>query len=158
MSIQRHEEKSAPAHRRERESQIWLLYLYVYLYLGLFYANWVSQECCLFYPRSSLRSLDLLLFYFTGFSVVCPLAAAILDSFSLFYPPNTMKCGVLSWEQRDTGEELKTGALPRSLTQPNGKANSRTQIPYMLIQDNFPGHTPFLEYSQGPEPKNYDHR
>ena len=30
------------------------------------YVNWASQECCLFYLRSSLWSLDLPLFYFPG--------------------------------------------------------------------------------------------
>ena len=50
----------------ERASELWLFYLYVYLSLGLSYVNWASQECCLFYLRSSLWSLDLLLFYFCG--------------------------------------------------------------------------------------------
>ena len=58
--------KKAPQRRRERESQLWLLYLYVYLSLGLSCVNWASQECCLFYLRSSLWSSDLLLFYFRG--------------------------------------------------------------------------------------------
>ena len=30
------------------------------------YVNWASQECCLFYLRSSLQSSDLPLFYFHG--------------------------------------------------------------------------------------------
>ena len=64
-STQRHEEKSAPC-TGERESQLWLLFLYVHLSLGLSYVNWASQECCLFYLRSSLWSSDLLLFYFRG--------------------------------------------------------------------------------------------
>ena len=34
--------------------------------LGLSYVNWASQECCLFYLRPSLRSLDLPLLYFHG--------------------------------------------------------------------------------------------
>ena len=34
--------------------------------LGLPYVNWASQECCLFYLRSSLWSSDLPLFYFRG--------------------------------------------------------------------------------------------
>ena len=54
----------------------------------------LSQECCLFYLRSSLWSSDLPLTFlcsiFTGFSLPCLVAAAILDSFSLFYLPNTM--------------------------------------------------------------------
>ena len=49
----------------------------------------LSQECCLFYLKSSLWSSDLLLFYFAGFSLPCLLATAILDSFSLFYLPNS---------------------------------------------------------------------
>ena len=36
--------------------------------LGLPYVNWASQECCFFYLRSSLQSLDLPLFNFCGFS------------------------------------------------------------------------------------------
>ena len=59
--------------------------LYVSLSLGLSYVNWASQECCLFYLRSSLWSSDLLLFYFRGLFPPCLLATAILDSFSLFY-------------------------------------------------------------------------
>ena len=77
MSTQRLEEKSTPAR--------WLLFSYVYLSLGLSYVNWASQECCLFYLRSSLWSSDLLLFYFRGLFPPCLLATAILDSFSLFY-------------------------------------------------------------------------
>ena len=41
-----------------------MIVLYVFISLGLSYANWASQECCLFYLRSSLRSSDLPLFYF----------------------------------------------------------------------------------------------
>ena len=58
--------RRAPQYAGERESQRWLLYLYVYLSLGLSYVNWASQECCLFYLRSSFRSSDLLLFHFRG--------------------------------------------------------------------------------------------
>ena len=49
--------------------------------MGLPYVNWASQECCLFYLRSSLQSLDLPLFYFHGL-FPCLLATTILDSFS----------------------------------------------------------------------------
>ena len=76
------------AGERERESWLWFFYLYVYLSLGLSYVNWATQECCLFYLRSSFWSSDLLLFYFWGFSFPCLLATTILDSFSLFYLPN----------------------------------------------------------------------
>ena len=47
---------------------------------------WLSQECCLFYLKSSLWSWDLFLVLF---SRACLLATAILDSFSLFYLPNS---------------------------------------------------------------------
>ena len=67
---------------RVREKALWPLLLYV------FSATWaypmqigLSQECCLFCLfclKSSLWSSDLL----------CLLATAILDSFSLFYLPN----------------------------------------------------------------------
>ena len=50
-------------HARMRERALWLLFLYVFLSLGLSYINWASQECCLFYLRSSLQSSDLPLFY-----------------------------------------------------------------------------------------------
>ena len=52
------------------ESPLAPLYIYIYIYiffffpsLGLSYVNWASQECCLFYLRFSLQSLDLPLFY-----------------------------------------------------------------------------------------------
>ena len=88
MSIQRHEEKSVPALGGERESWLWLLFLYVYLSLGLSCVNWASQECCLFYLRSSLVPWTFVCSIFAGFPLPCLLATAILDSFSLFYLPN----------------------------------------------------------------------
>ena len=52
----------------------------------------LSQECCLFFLRSSLRSSDLPLTFlcsiFAGFSLPRLLATAILDSCFLFYLPN----------------------------------------------------------------------
>ena len=91
-STQRHEEKSAPAcggeRERERERASFGSSFYMFPSLGLSYVNWVSQEWCLFYLRSSLGSSDLPLSIFTGFSLSCLLATAILDSFSLFYLPN----------------------------------------------------------------------
>ena len=68
MLTQKHEEKTAPVRTRAQErervraSQLWLLFLYVFLFLGLSCVNWASQECCLFYLRSS----DLPFFYFCG--------------------------------------------------------------------------------------------
>ena len=41
-------------------------YMFFLLPLGLPCVNFASQECCLFYLRSSLRSSDLPLFYFPG--------------------------------------------------------------------------------------------
>ena len=79
------ERARARMHTGERvpEKALWLLLLYVFsstwacpMQIGL------SQECCLFCLfclKSSLWSLDL----------PCLLATAILDSFSLFYLPNT---------------------------------------------------------------------
>ena len=60
----------------------------VFLSLGLSYVNWASQECCLFYLRSSLWSSDLLLFHFHRLFPSFSVATTILDSFSLFYLPN----------------------------------------------------------------------
>ena len=68
----------------EREKALWLLLLYVFsstwacsMQIGL------SQECCLFYLKSSLWSSDLPCFF--SRTVLVFLATAILDSFSLFY-------------------------------------------------------------------------
>ena len=76
--------QSAGEREKERPLSLWLLFLNIFSSpLGLPYVNWASQECCLFYLRFSLRSSDLPLFYFHGL-FPCLLAAAILDSFSLF--------------------------------------------------------------------------
>ena len=68
------------AGQRVREKALRLLLLYVFsstctcpMQIGL------SQECCLFCLKSSLWSSDL----------PCLLATAILNSFSLFYLPNS---------------------------------------------------------------------
>ena len=85
MPTQRHEEKRveertsawerererAHAHRGERERMRALAPPFVCFFLppGLPYANWASQECCLFYLRSSLWSSDLpLTFLFSIFA------------------------------------------------------------------------------------------
>ena len=46
---------------RERKTVCALPSLFMFFCspLGLPYVNWASQECCLFYLRSSLRSSDL---------------------------------------------------------------------------------------------------
>ena len=76
-----------PKTRRE-ERAVWLLFLCFFSPLGLPYVNWASQECCLFYLRSSLRSSDLPLTFlcsiFAGSSLPCLLATTILDSCFLF--------------------------------------------------------------------------
>ena len=59
-------------------------YMFFLLPLGLPYVNWASQECCLFYPRPSLWSLDLPLSIFMGFSLPFLLSTTILDSLFLF--------------------------------------------------------------------------
>ena len=96
MSTQRRKEKSAGVcgreegreGGREREPFGSSFYMFFFLPLGLPYVNWASQECCLFYLRSSFQSSDLPLTFlcsiFAGFSLPCLLATAILDSFSLF--------------------------------------------------------------------------
>ena len=67
MSTQRGEEKSAPARGGERDLSPFGSSFYMFFPpLGLSYVNWASQECCLFYLRSSLQSSDLPLFYFCG--------------------------------------------------------------------------------------------
>ena len=78
---ERERKERTQAGERVREKALWLLLLYAFsstwacpMQIGL------SQECCLFCLKSSLWSLDL----------PCLLATTILDSFSLFYLPNTM--------------------------------------------------------------------
>ena len=131
MPTQRLEEKRVEEHAgegesergRERERELWLLLLYVFssiwacpLQVGL------SQECCLFYLKSSLWSSDLPLTFlcsiFTGFSLLCLLATAILDSFFLFYLPSKTHAPVLEAQSRtlDCPGIPKAGVLHRSLT------------------------------------------
>ena len=84
MSTQRRKEKSATAWG-ERGSALWLLFLYVFSFPpGLPYVNWVSQECCLFYLKSSDLLLTFLCSIFAGFPLPFLLATAILDSCFLF--------------------------------------------------------------------------
>ena len=73
------ERKSAHTRRgkeRERESALAPPFICFFLPLGLPYANWASQECCLFYLKSSLWSSDLPLFYFCGLFPSLSFAAA----------------------------------------------------------------------------------
>ena len=89
------EHTSACTCGRERERALWLLFLYVFfLPPGPALCNW-ALSAVLFYLKSSLRSWDppltFLCCIFTGFSLPCLLATAILDSFSLFWLPNIHK-------------------------------------------------------------------
>ena len=68
------------------------LFICFFLPLGLPYVTWASQEYCLFYPRSSLGSLDLPLFYFWGLFPFLSFSYAILDSFFLLWLRNSTKC------------------------------------------------------------------
>ena len=72
---------------KESEKVLWLLLLYVFsstwacpMQIGL------SQECCLFYLKSSLWSSDLPLTFlcsiFSGFSLPCLLLLLLLSHFS----------------------------------------------------------------------------
>ena len=51
---------------------------------GLPSVNWATQERCLFYLRSALRSSNLPLFYFRGLFLALSFSPAILDAFYLF--------------------------------------------------------------------------
>ena len=71
MSTRRREEKRvgecASTWGRERDPQPFGSSFHRFFPpLGVPYVNWASQECCLFYLRSSLGSSDLPLFYFHG--------------------------------------------------------------------------------------------
>ena len=61
MPTQKTEEKRGPP-----RPILASLFMFSHLPLGLPYVNWAIQECCLFYPRSSLWSSDLPVFYFCG--------------------------------------------------------------------------------------------
>ena len=69
---------------RERELALAPFFICFFFFsLGLSYVNWASQECCLFYLRASLRSSDLLLFYFRRLS---PSLSFSHRHFGLFSP------------------------------------------------------------------------
>ena len=89
MKARRSTETRRRAPQRAGERELAQAPLYVSLSLGLSYVNWAGQECCLFYLRSLLRSLDLLLFHFRGLFPSLSVATTILDFCSLFYLSNT---------------------------------------------------------------------
>ena len=91
QKTQREERERAGEHRREEERQTGregvrdrgteaerqrgreapsplapLFVCFFFFPLSLPYVNWASQECCLFYLKSSVWSSDLPLFYFHG--------------------------------------------------------------------------------------------
>jgi len=70
------------------------LFICFFLPLDLPYVNWASQECCLFYPRSSLRASDLPLFYFHG---LFPSLCFSHHHSGLLFPILTTSRGPLSW-------------------------------------------------------------
>ena len=94
--------RRAPQCAGERASELALAPLFIRVFfvlfcffLGLSCVNWASQECCLFYLRSSLVPWTFVCSIFAGFPLPCLLATAILDSFSLFYLPDTLQLNYL---------------------------------------------------------------
>ena len=89
MKRRQRERERACAHEQERERErenpcpLAPLYICFFLPLDLPYVNCASQECCLFYLRSSCQSSDLSLFDFCRLFPFL-LATAILDSFFPF--------------------------------------------------------------------------
>ena len=99
----RHEKKRERMSAQERESLGPIAPLFMFFFYpppGLPYVNWVSQECCLFYLRSSPGPGTFLFSIFSGFSLPCLLATTILDSFFLFYLPNRKQQLEMDMEQQ----------------------------------------------------------
>ena len=71
QKTQREERERAHASAQERGKEVpgllatLFMVFFFPLPMGLPYVNWASQECCLFYLRSSLWSWDLPLFLFS---------------------------------------------------------------------------------------------
>ena len=78
------ETENARVWERETSGTLAPFFICFFLPLGVPYLNWASQECCLFYVRSSIQSSDLLLFYFCRLFPSFFLDTAILGSFFLF--------------------------------------------------------------------------
>ena len=98
MSSQREERERAPA--------LWLLFLYAFPpSLGLPCVNWASQECCLFYRRSSLCSSDLPLFYFRG----------LFPSLSFSHRHSGLLFPILTTQQNQTASWVLPISLQRKL-------------------------------------------
>ena len=79
-------EKEKSARTRERESvrkRFGSSFYMFFLHLGLPYANWAQPELLFVLPEVFTLVLG------PSFDLPCLLATAILDSFSLFYFPNT---------------------------------------------------------------------
>ena len=113
MSIQRHEEKSAPAHRRERERARFGSSIYMFI------STWAcsmqigsarSVVCFTRGPHSGPWTFFCSIF--AGFSLSCLLATAILDSFSLFYLPNILiRQKVIKSNMEDVSRYPKVGVM-----------------------------------------------
>ena len=84
------ERERAHADRRERERErVWLLLLYVSLPPGLPCANWAQSGVLSVLPEVFTLVLG------PSFDLPYFLATAILDSFSLFYLPNSLSIKTL---------------------------------------------------------------
>ena len=81
----RRERKSAGMLERKRESALAPPFICFCLHLGLPCANWAQPGVLFVLPE------DFTLVPGPSFSISCLLATAILDSFPLFYLPNSMK-------------------------------------------------------------------
>ena len=89
--------------REERESQPFGSSFHMFILpLGLPYINWASEECHLFYLRSSLGPWTFLCSIFAGFSLPCLLATAILDSlpYSNYLAEPSQGAGAPCWTHR----------------------------------------------------------
>ena len=87
------ERASTHAHRREspRESALAPPFICFFLHLGLPYANWAQPGVLFVLPEVFTLVLG------PSFDLPCLLAAAILDSFSLFYLPNSRTASLIQW-------------------------------------------------------------
>ena len=80
------EGKSARMPERKRENALAPPFICFFLHLGLPYANWALPGVLFFLPEVFTLVLR------PSFDLPCLLATAILDSFSLFYLPNSFTC------------------------------------------------------------------
>ena len=98
------------------------LFMFFLLPLGLLYVNWASQECCLFYLRSSVRSS---LFYFCSsfvlflqafpFLVFQPPPFWIPFSYSNYLTETMLKINELNINLQSYKKKLKTNANKKDI-------------------------------------------